>query len=110
MNKEITNKTVDITDYETRKTLQVMSSEELRAINKFVVGILKDRKRSTISEVKSNLRAGGAVKVNHPKLSWRDDLILQKINKTRGVVQVKGAGQYESGWNVPLQMIEMKKK
>lgn len=106
--KNTTQKTIDITDYETRSSMKEMSSEELRAINKFVVGILKDRKRSTISEVKSSLRAGGAVKVNHPKLSWRDNLILQKINKTRGVVQVEGAGRFESGWNVPLQMIEMK--
>tara|TARA_R110000868_G_scaffold116423_2_gene310024 strand:- start:36 stop:359 length:324 start_codon:yes stop_codon:yes gene_type:complete len=106
--KTITQKTIDITDYETRKGLQGMSTEELRAINKYVVGILKDRKRSKISEAKVGLKEGGAVKVNHPKLSWRDNLILQKINKTRGVVQVDGAGRFESGWNVPLQMIEMK--
>jgi hypothetical protein len=108
--KNIAQKTIDITDYETRSSMKEMSSEELRAINKFVVGILKDRKRSTISEVKSSLRVGGAVKVNHRSLSWREDLILQKINKTRGVVIIEGGSAFQSGWNVPLQLIEMKKK
>ena len=58
MNKNISNKTVDMNDYETRKALQCMSSEELRKINKYVVGILKTRKASKIAEVKKELVEG----------------------------------------------------
>jgi hypothetical protein len=108
MNKNISNKTVDINDYETRKALQAMSSEELRAINKYVVGILKTRKASKIAEVKQELVEGSPCNVNHPNLSYRNDLILTKINKTRGVVKIEGAGRFDQGWNVPLQMIEMR--
>lgn len=108
MNKNISNKTVDINDYETRKALQAMSSEELRAINKYVVGILKTRKASKIAEAKQDLVEGSPCNVNHPKLSYRNDLILTKINKTRGVVKPEGAGRFDQGWNVPLQMIEMR--
>jgi len=108
MNKSISNKTVDMNDYETRKALQAMSSEELRAINKYVVGILKTRKASKIADIKKELAEGSPCNVNHPKLSYRDDLILTKINKTRGVVKIKGHGRFDQGWNVPLQMIEMK--
>ena len=108
MTKNISNKTVDMNDYETRKALQNMSSEELRKINKYVVGILKTRKASKIAEVKKELVEGSPCFVNHPKLSYRHDLILTKINKTRGVVQAEGAGKWDQGWNVPLQMIEMK--
>ncbi len=108
MNKNISNKTVDINDYETRKALQAMSSEELRRINKYVVGILKTRKASKIAQVKQELVEGSPCNVNHPKLSYRHDLVLVKINKTRGVVKAEGAGRFDQGWNVPLQMIEMK--
>tara|TARA_R110000796_G_scaffold237794_2_gene357966 strand:- start:652 stop:978 length:327 start_codon:yes stop_codon:yes gene_type:complete len=108
MNKEITNKTVDINDYETRKALQVMSSEELRAINKYVVGILKTRKASKIADIKRELTEGSPCLVNHPKLSHRTNLVLVKINKTKGVVKPEGSGRFDQGWNVPLQMIEMK--
>jgi|TARA_R110001592_G_scaffold246696_1_gene508639 hypothetical protein len=106
--KNVSNKTVDINDYETRKALQAMSSEELRRINKYVVGILKTRKASKIAEVKQELVEGSPCNVNHPKLSYRHDLVLTKINKTRGVVKAEGDGRFDQGWNVPLQMIEMK--
>ena len=105
--KNITNKAVDINDYETRKALQAMTSEELRKINKYVVGILKTRKAEKITEAKKDLVEGAPCLVNHPKLSWKKNLILIKINKTRGVVQVEGAGRFDQGWNVPLQLIEM---
>jgi len=108
MNKSISNKTVDMNDYETRKALQAMSSEELRAINKYVVGILKTRKASKIADVKKELVEGSPCNVNHPKLSYRTDLVLIKINKTRGVVKPEGSGRFDQGWNVPLQMIEMR--
>ena len=88
--------------------LTAMTSEELRAINKYVVGILKTRKASVIAEAKKELVEGAPVFVNHPKLSFRKNLVLTKINKTRGVVQVEGAtGRFDQGWNVPLQLIEM---
>ena len=108
MNKSISNKIVDMNDYETRKALQAMSSEELRAINKYVVGILKTRKASKIADVKKELVEGSPCNVNHPRLGHRTDLVLIKINKTRGVVKPEGSGRFDQGWNVPLQMIEMR--
>lgn len=106
--KNVTNKTIDINDRETRMALTAMTSEELRRINKYVVGILKTRKASVIAEAKKELVEGAPVFVNHPKLSFRKNLVLTKINKTRGVVQVDGAtGRFDQGWNVPLQLIEM---
>lgn len=106
--KNVTNKTIDINDHETRMALRSMSSEELRAINKYVVGILKTRKATKIADVKRELREGAPVYVNHPNLSFRKNLVLTKINKTRGVVQVEGnTGRFDQGWNVPLQLIEM---
>lgn len=104
-----TNKTIDINDYETRMALGAMTTEELRAINSYVVGILKTRKASKLAEVKQELREGSPVVVNHPHLSFRNNLLLLKINKTRGVVKVQGAtGRFDQGWNVPLQLIEMR--
>ena len=95
-------------DYETRMALGAMTTEELRAINSYVVGILKTRKASKLADVKRELREGFPVAVNHPQLSFRKNLVLTKINKTRGVVQVQGAtGRLDQGWNVPLQLIEM---
>jgi len=101
-------KTIDINDYETRMALKAMTTEELRAINSYVVAILKTRKASKLAEVKQELREGAPIFVNHPQLSFRKNLVLTKINKTRGVVQVQGAtGRFDQGWNVPLQLIEM---
>jgi hypothetical protein len=101
-------KTIDINDYETRMALGAMTTEELRAINNYVVGILKTRKASKLAKVKQELMEGARVIVNHPQLSFRNNLVLTKINKTRGVVQVQGAtGRFDQGWNVPLQLIEM---
>lgn len=107
MNNTI-NKAININDYETRMALGAMTTEELRAINSYVVGILKTRKASKLAQAKQELREGSPVFVNHPQLSFRKNLVLTRINKTRGVVQVQGAtGQFDQGWNVPLQLIEM---
>ena len=101
-------KTIDIKDYETRMALGAMTTEELRAINSYVVGILKTRKASKLVEAKQELREGSPVFVNHPQLSFRKNLVLTKINKTRGVVQVQGAtSRFNQGWRVPLELIEM---
>lgn len=101
-------KTININDRETRMALMAMTTEELRAINSYVVGILKSRKKEKLADAKRELREGYPVFVNHPQLSFRKNLVLTKINKTRGVVQVQGAtGGFDQGWNVPLQLIEM---
>lgn len=101
-------KTIDINNRETKMALMAMTTEELIAINSYVVGILKARKTSKLAEAKRELREGSPVFVNHPQLSFRKNLVLTKINKTRGVVQVQGAtGRFNQGWNVPLQLIEM---
>tara|TARA_R110001599_G_scaffold59592_1_gene165605 strand:+ start:244 stop:591 length:348 start_codon:yes stop_codon:yes gene_type:complete len=100
--------TIDINNYDTRESLRKMSSEELREINRYVVGILKTRKASKIADAKRELTEGSPCLVNHPKLSHRTNLVLVKINKTKGVVKPEGSGRFDQGWNVPLQMIEMK--
>ena len=93
------------------KQLEKMTTEELRQLNNKVVTALKLRRSKRVNEAKSSLVEGEAVTVSHPRLAHYTDLVLQKINKTRGVVVQ--AANYNNlfaagGWNVPLHMIKMK--
>jgi transcription antitermination factor NusG len=84
------------------KTLNGMSVEELRIINSYVVGLIKDSRREKAYEVKSALKVGMVVKVNHPKLAGKQ-LRVEKINRTKASLKlVNGI----AGYNVPLSMIE----
>ena len=95
----------------TTTQLENMTTEELQELNSRVVRILKARRIKKNATVKAALKVGEAVKVNHPQLAHYPDLVLQKINKTRGVVVQKA--NYNNrfamgGWTVPLHMISMK--
>jgi hypothetical protein len=87
---------------ELMKTLNGMSVEELRVINSYVVGLIKNNRRVKAYEVKSTLSVGSTVKVNHPKLMGKE-LRVEKINRTKASLSlINGVGFY----NVPLSMIE----
>jgi hypothetical protein len=85
------------------KTLNGMSVEELRMINSYVVGLIKNNRRAKAYEVKSTLSVGSVVKVNHPTLMGKE-FRVDKINRTKAaLIQLpEGTGFY----NVPLSMIE----
>ena len=85
------------------KTLNGMSVEELRMINSYVVGLIKDSRREKAYEVKSALKVGMVVKVNHPKLAGKQ-LRVEKINRTKAVLKtLNGFG----GYTVPLSLIQI---
>ena len=83
--------------------LNQMSIEELRALNKLVVEVIKSKRAMAGFETKQQLRIGDNVKVNHPKLAGKQ-LRVEKINRTKCVVKVlNGYGTY----NVPMEMVEI---
>ena len=92
-----------IMNTELMKALNGMSVEELRMINSYVVGLIKDERREKAYEVKSELKVGMVVSVNHPKLMGKQ-LRVEKINRTKASLKLLNG---IAGYNVPLSLIEV---
>jgi transcription antitermination factor NusG len=92
-----------IMNTELMKALNGMSLEELRMINSYVVGLIKDERREKAYEVKSELKVGMVVSVNHPKLMGKQ-LRVEKINRTKASLKLLNGF---AGYNVPLSLIEV---
>lgn len=85
----------------TNQTLESLSYEELISLNNRVVELIRWKRRMEALDVKSELRRGMTVTVNHPKLRGKS-LIVHKINRSKAVLK-EGNKQ----WNVPINLIEI---
>lgn len=90
------NKKLTYSDY------AAMSTEELRAMNQIIVGIIKDRQRDKIEDIKDQIRIGSKVKINHHKTYGRVYTITE-IRRKRASVR----DQYGDSLNVPLSLVEL---
>jgi hypothetical protein len=85
----------------TQAQLNNLTLEQLRDLNKQVVGTIKYKLKKLVAEFELNI--GDKVKVNHPKLQGKS-LIVKKVKRTTATLQVEGAF---SSYNVPISMIEI---
>jgi hypothetical protein len=80
-----------------------LSNEDLRAINGYVVDLIKVERRVQNAAAKATLEIGMTVKVNHPKLAGRT-FELTEIKRTKAAVRPRGS--MFGGYNVPLSLVE----
>jgi hypothetical protein len=85
----------------TQAQLNQMTLEQLRDLNKQVVGTIKYKLKKLVAEFELNI--GDKVKVNHPKLQGKS-LIVKKVKRTTATLQIEGAF---ASYNVPISMIEI---
>jgi sRNA-binding protein len=90
------NKKLTYSDY------AAMSTEELRAMNQIIVGIIKDRQRDKIEDIKDQIRIGSKVKVNHGK-TYNKVFTITEIRRKRATVR----DNYGDSLNVPLSLVEL---
>jgi hypothetical protein len=79
-----------------------MSTEDLRAINKMVVKILRSRQNDKLEEIKDQLRVGSKVTVNHTRTQG-EIFTITEIRRKRATVK----GQYGSSLNVPIALVTL---
>jgi len=82
----------------------IMSTEDLRAINKMVVKILRNRQNEKIEDIKDQIRVGSKVTVNHPKTAY-ETFTITEIRRKRATVK----GQYGNSLNVPIALVTLAK-
>jgi len=85
----------------TQAQLNNLTLEQLRDLNKQVVGTIKYKLKKLVAEFELNI--GDKVKVNHPKLQGKS-LIVKKVKRTTATLQIEGAF---ASYNVPISMIEI---
>lgn len=77
------------------------NDRELRDINGTIVNILKADRKKKVAAAKRNLHVGMEVTFGHRRGT------IQKINRTKCVVEVPASGIFGSNrWNVPMTMCE----
>jgi len=79
-----------------------MSTEDLRAINKMVVKILRSRQNDKLEEIKDQLRVGSKVTINHSR-THGETFTITEIRRKRATVK----GQYGSSLNVPIALVTL---
>jgi len=79
-----------------------MSTEDLRAINKMVVGILRGRQNEKIEDIKDQIRVGSKVTIDHPK-TYGSILTITEIRRKRASVK----DQYGYSLNVPISLVKL---
>ena len=79
-----------------------MSTEDLRAMNQIIYGILKTRTQDKIEDIKDQIRVGSKVKVNHHRASY-GMFTVTEIRCKRATVK----DQYGTSINVPISLIEV---
>ena len=80
-----------------------LSNDDLRAINGYVVDLIKAQRRVQNAAAKATLEIGMTVKVNHPKLAGRT-FELTAIRRTKASIRPRG--EMWGGYNVPLSLVE----
>jgi len=81
-----------------------MSTEDLRAMNKMIVGILRGRQNEKIENIKDQIKVGSKVTVNHARTQGVIFTITE-IRRKRATVK----GQYGNSLNVPIALVTLAK-
>lgn len=94
----------------TYSELNQLSIEQLRALNKKVIEVVKMKKSENALNVKEQLYVGANVSVNHPKLAGKQCRV-KKINRTKAIIEVLNGASYGSvgSFAVPMNMIHLNK-
>ena len=79
-----------------------MSTEELRAMNNIIYGILQSRAQDKIEDIKDQIRIGSKVKVNHHRTRY-SIFTVTEIKRKKAIVR----DQYGKSFNVPIDLIEV---
>jgi hypothetical protein len=79
-----------------------MNTEDLRTINKMVVGILRGRQNEKIEDIKDQIRVGSKVTIDHPK-TYGSILTITEIRRKRASVR----DQYGYSLNVPISLVKL---
>jgi hypothetical protein len=81
-----------------------MSTEDLRAMNNMIVGILRGRQNEKIENIKDQIKVGSKVTVNHARTQGVIFTITE-IRRKRATVK----GQYGNSLNVPIALVTLAK-
>jgi hypothetical protein len=81
---------------------EAMSTEDLRAMNKMIVEIIRGRQRDKIEDIKDQIRVGSKVIVNHARTQG-EVFIITEIRRKRATVK----SQYGSSLNVPIALVSL---
>lgn len=81
-----------------------MSTEDLRAMNNMIVGILRGRQNEKIENIKDQIKVGSKVTVNHARTQGIIFTITE-IRRKRATVK----GQYGNSLNVPIALVTLAK-
>jgi mitochondrial fission protein ELM1 len=81
-----------------------MSTEDLRAMNKMIVAILRGRQNKKIEDIKDQIKVGSKVTVNHARTQGVIFTITE-IRRKRATVK----GQYGNSLNVPIALVTLAK-
>ena len=81
-----------------------MSTEDLRAMNNMIVGILRGRQNEKIENIKDQIKVGSKVTVNHVRTQGIIFTITE-IRRKRATVK----GQYGNSLNVPIALVTLAK-
>jgi len=98
VNQKIIVMKLKMSDYD------AMSTEDLRAINKMVVEILRSRQNKKIEGIRDQIRVGDKVTVNHPKTTY-ETFTITEIRRKRATVK----SQYGRSLNVPIDLVALAK-
>ena len=79
-----------------------MSTEDLRAMNKMIVEVIRGRQRDKIEDIKDQIRVGSKVTVNHAK-TYGEVFTITEIRRKRASVK----SQYGSTFNVPIALVSL---
>jgi SepF-like predicted cell division protein (DUF552 family) len=79
-----------------------MSTEDLRAMNKMIVAVLRSRQNEKIEDIKDQIRVGSKVIVNHPKTQGAV-LTITEIRRKRATVR----SLYGHLLNVPIALVSL---
>jgi hypothetical protein len=79
-----------------------MSTEDLRAMNNMIVGILRGRQNEKIEDIKDQIKVGSKVTVNHARTQGIIFTITE-IRRKRATVK----GQYGNSLNVPIALVTL---
>ena len=91
------------------KSVETLSTEELRTLNSVAVEHLKARRNAQAAVKRHTLKVGDTVtwtgKVRHSRVRCKKSGVVQKINRKTAIVKEDRMGE---DWKVPLTLLEKK--
>jgi hypothetical protein len=79
-----------------------MDTEDLRAMNKMIVEVLRSRQRDKIEDIKDQIKVGSKVTVNHTRTQGAIFTITE-IRRKRATVK----SLYGNSLNVPIALVTL---